>query len=146
TTRYLFGNTYSLFDQTLKRWGLETRFADLSDLMRLENIIDGKTRAIFLETIANPQMAVYDIEALAKLAHRKGILLIVDNTAATPYLFNSKKWGVSIEVLSSTKYISGGATGVGGLIIDYGNYDWSLNPVLEADFKKYRKDVFLTRL
>lgn len=146
TTKYLFGNTYSLFEKTLKPWGLEVQYTDLTDLNKVESLINNKTRAIFLETITNPQLEVADIKALSQIAKKKNILLIVDTTITPPYLFDSKKFGVDVEMLSSTKYISGGATSVGGLIIDNGSFDWEQNPKLSADAKKYGPFTLITKL
>ncbi|MDR1113593.1 MAG: aminotransferase class I/II-fold pyridoxal phosphate-dependent enzyme [Candidatus Margulisbacteria bacterium] len=137
TTRHIFGNTYSLFSATLKQWGLETIYTDLTDLRQTENVINEKTRAIFLETITNPQLEVADIAGLAEIARRKKILLIADTTLTPPYLFDTPKFGVHLEVLSSTKYISGGATSLGGLILDYGAYDYHDNPHLAEQAKKF---------
>jgi O-acetylhomoserine (thiol)-lyase len=146
TSKHLFGNTYSLFEYTLKPWGLEARYTDLTQPRLIESLIDHKTKAIFLETITNPQLEVADIVALSKLAKRKNLLLIADTTVTPPYIFNSKEFGVDIEVLSSTKYISGGATSVGGLIIDNGTYDWKNNVKLAPEVLKYGEFVFINKL
>ena len=146
TTKHLFGNTYSLFERTFKGWGLDTRYADLTRAETIKDLIDAKTRLIFFETITNPQLEVVDVEELSKIAKAKGILLVADTTLTPPYIFNSRDFGVDIEVLSSTKYISGGATSVGGLIIDNGTYDWSKNSKLKADAKKYGNFAFINKL
>ena len=146
TSKHLFGNTYSLFEYTLKNWGLETRYTDLTQPKLVEDLIDEKTRAIFFETITNPQLEVADMDALSKLAKTKNLLLIADTTLTPPYAFASKAFGVDIEVLSSTKYISGGATSVGGLIIDNGTYDWKKNQKLEGDAAKYGPLTFINKL
>ncbi|MFH1836855.1 MAG: aminotransferase class I/II-fold pyridoxal phosphate-dependent enzyme [Candidatus Omnitrophota bacterium] len=146
TSKHLFGNTYSLFENTLKDWGLETRYTDLTQPGQIEKLIDDKTKAIFFETITNPQLEVVDIKALSKLALEKGILLIADTTLTPPYAFNSGAFGIDIEILSSTKYMSGGATSVGGMIIDNGKYDWSRNTKLRDDVKKYGPFVFINKL
>lgn len=130
TSKHLFGNTLSLIEHTLKPWGLEARYVSMADPAEVEAAIDNNTRAVFLETITNPQLEVADIRAIASVTAARGVPLIVDNTVTTPYLFRSSDFGVNIEVLSSTKYISGGATSVGGLIIDNGNFDWRLSPRL----------------
>ncbi len=146
TSKHLFGNTYSLFERTLKEWGLKTKYADLTNLRELPRLIDGRTKAIFFETITNPQLEVADAKALSKIAKESNLLFIADTTLTPPYLFNSREFGVDIETLSSTKYISGGATSVGGLIIDNGTYDWSKNSKLKADEKKYGPYTLLNRL
>lgn len=146
TSRHLFGNTYSLFERTLKRWGLEVRYADLTDARQVERLFDEKTRAVFLETITNPQLEVADVETLSQVAKAQGVILIADTTITPPYLFDSKRFGVDVEVLSSTKYISGGATSVGGFIIDNGTYDWSNNAYLKDEAKKFGPFTLLNRL
>jgi len=146
TSKHLFGNTYSLFENTLKEWGLETRYTDLTKTEEVARLIDTNTRAIFLETITNPQLEVADIAALSKIARRKNILLIADTTMTPPYLFSAQKFGVDIEVISSTKWISGGATSVGGLIIDHGLYDWKQNAKLQRDAIKFGPFAFISRL
>lgn len=132
TTRKIFANTYSLFEHTLKNWGLEVKYVEMSDLNQIEAAIDSKTRAVFVETVSNPHLEVVDFEKIARICQSKSVPLIVDSSSSTPYIFKGKKVGVNIEVLSSTKYISGGATSVGGLIIDHGNFDWKQNPKLKS--------------
>jgi len=146
TSKHLFGNTYSLFEETLKPWGLEAKYVDLTQVNDIEKHIDPNTRAIFLETITNPQLEVANIESIALLAREKNILLIADTTITPPCMFNAKKNGIDIEVLSSTKYISGGATSVGGLIIDNGTFDWRLNEKFKDNFRKCGPFAFITKL
>ncbi len=146
TTKSIFGNTYSLFERTLQPWGLETRYTDFAHPETIEPLIDAHTRALFFETITNPQLEVADIQALAAIARRHKILLIADTTATPLYFFNSKDYGVDTEVLSGTKYLSGGATTVGGLIIDNGTYNWAQIPKLEKDAKQFGPFTFLTKL
>ena len=124
TTRHLFGNTLSLFEKTLKPFGLEARYTDLTDLEKVEASVDDRTIAIFFETITNPQLEVADVKALSNLAKKHKLLLIADTTMTPPTVCDGRKLGVDIEVLSTTKYISGGATSVGGIIVDYGTFDW----------------------
>lgn len=145
-SRFLFGNTFSLFENTLKPWGLDVRYVDMTDLGQLTEAIDGKTRGVFLEVITNPQLQVADIESVARVAHERGVPVILDGTVTTPFLFKSKDFGVDVEVLSSTKYLSGGATSVGGVIIDNGLYDWGKNPRLQDWAGKYGPHAFLVRL
>ncbi len=146
TSKHLFGNTYSLFERTFKDWGLETRYADMTDVGNVSSLINDKTRILFLETITNPQLEVADIKALADVAKAKGVLVVADTTLTPPYIFDSKAFGVDVEVLSSTKYISGGATTVGGLVIDNGSYDWSKNSKLAPDAKKLGPFVLISKL
>ena len=133
TTKKLFGNTYSLFTYTLREWGLEARFTDLTKTDQIKKLIDGRTRAIFFETITNPQLEVVDIQAIAEVAKAKNVLVIADTTLTPPCTFRSAEFGVGVEVLSSTKYISGGATSVGGIIIDNGTFDWGAIPKFKEE-------------
>ena len=145
TSRHLFGNTYSLFEQTLKPWGLEVKYTDMTDPAKALSCIDERTRAVFLETITNPQLEVAEIEKLSREVRKKGVLVVADTTVTPPYLFCSKEHGVDIEFLSTTKHISGGATSVGGLIIDNGTYDWKKNPKLAEDVVKFGPYAFIAR-
>jgi O-acetylhomoserine (thiol)-lyase len=146
TTRHLFGNSLSLFEKTFGPWGLEVRHVAMDDPEAIEQAIDVNTRAVFLESITNPQLEVADCAMVSNITRKKEIPLIMDNTMMTPYLFNSKKAGVDIEVLSSTKYISGGATSLGGMIIDNGNFDWRKSPRLQESAKKIGPMAFLASL
>ncbi|MGD9930403.1 MAG: aminotransferase class I/II-fold pyridoxal phosphate-dependent enzyme [Mangrovibacterium sp.] len=143
---HLFGHTYSLFNQSFANYGLETRFVDTTNLGAVEALIDEKTRLIYFETVTNPQLEIADIEALAAIANKHQILLVADSTVTPPVVFNSKSLGVHIEVMSTTKFISGGATSFGGVILDNGLYDWSLNPNLTQQVEKFGKDAFIARL
>jgi O-acetylhomoserine (thiol)-lyase len=131
TSKHLFGNTLSLLEKTLKPWGLEIRYADMLRPAEVRQAIDENTRAVFLESITNPQLEVADFNAISKITTKESVPLIVDGTVTTPYLFSSREFGANIEVLSSTKYISGGATSMGGVIIDNGNFDWRKSPRLK---------------
>lgn len=146
TSRYLFGNTLSLFNKTFTPWGLEVRHVEMTNPAEVETAINSSTRALFLETITNPQLEVADCLQLAEIAKSHDIPLILDNTVMTPYLFDSKAAGVTIELLSSTKYISGGATSVGGIIIDNGNFDWSKSPKLAKNSHRFGKMTFIAAL
>jgi O-acetylhomoserine (thiol)-lyase len=146
TTRWIFGNTYSLFEHTLKPWGLESRYVDMTDEKALADAIDDKTRAVFLEVITNPQMQVADIDRITAIAHERGVPVVLDGTVTTPYLFRSRDHGVDIEVISSTKYISGGATSMGGLILDNGLFDWKKNPKLAPYARKYGPGALIAAL
>ena len=146
TTKFLFGHTYSLFERTLRHCGLETRYADFSHPETIEPLIDTRTRALFFETITNPQLQVADIVALAAIARRRKILLIADTTLTPLYFFNGRDQGVDIEVLSGTKYLSGGATTIGGLIIDNGTYNWTHNPTLEKEARQFGPYTLVTKL
>ena len=123
TSRHMFGNTFSLITETMPRFGVEARPCDLLNLDEVESLIDENTCCLFLEIITNPQMEVADLKALAAIAHKHGVPLIADTTVIPFTRFSAKRLGVDIEVVSSTKYLSGGATTLGGLVIDYGTVD-----------------------
>ncbi len=146
TTRRLFGHTLSLFSETFGRWGLQTRFVDMTDIDSVGNTIDENTAFVFLEIISNPHLEVTDIAGICRIAAQKRVPVVLDGTLTTPYLFNSKEAGVAIEIISSTKYISGGATSVGGIIIDNGVFDWRQTPQLADLTIKFGQGAFLARL
>ena len=120
SSRHMFGNTYSLLTSTLKRFGVEARLCDLTKPDEVERLLDDNTCCVYLEIMSNPQLEVVDIPALAALAHARGIPVVADTTLIPFTEFSAKALGVDAEVVSSTKYISGGATSLGGLVIDYG--------------------------
>jgi O-acetylhomoserine (thiol)-lyase len=120
TSRHLFGNTFALIANTLLRFGVKPKLCDLTDIEAVKKAVDKDSCCIFLEIITNPQMEVADLKALSDIAHENGIPLIADTTIIPFTEFSAKDLGVDIEIVSSTKYISGGATSLGGLIIDYG--------------------------
>lgn len=142
----LFGHTYALFQQTLPEYGIETRFSNLKEAAKIEKLIDQKTRAIYFETVTNPQLEIADIEMLAAVAKKHNLLLITDSTMTPPNVFRAGKFGANIEVISTTKYISGGATSFGGAIIDHGNYDWTINPNFSKYNEKFGKNAFIAKL
>jgi O-acetylhomoserine (thiol)-lyase len=142
SSRHLFGNTLSLFEKTLKPYQLSVKYTDLTDPQKVERLVDSQTIAIFFETITNPQLEVADIKAHAKIAKDHNLLLIADTTLTPPSVFSALDMGVNFEVLSSTKYLSGGATSVGGLVIDYGNYDWSTFDKTREAFKQHGTPAF----
>lgn len=123
SSRHLFGNSYSLLADTFPRLGIRPHCCDLTNLEEVERNVDDDSCCIFLEIITNPQLEVADLRGLASIAHRHGIPLIADTTAIPFTAFDSHALGVDIEVVSSTKYLSGGATSIGGLIIDYGTVE-----------------------
>lgn len=146
TTRHLFGNTYSFFNSTLAAFGVETRFCDLNDLESVKANIDENTCAIFLEIISNPQLEVIDLKALSKLAKETGVPLVADTTVVPFCAWSAKDFGVNIEVISSTKYISGGATSLGGLVIDYGNFNWNNSPKLKDLAGQFGPNTFVCKM
>ncbi|AZY48194.1 O-acetylhomoserine aminocarboxypropyltransferase/cysteine synthase family protein [Bordetella avium] len=121
----LYGGTYNLLAHTLPQYGISTRFADPRDLSTFERQIDERTKAIFAESVGNPLGNVTDIAALAELAHRHGLPLIVDNTVPSPYLLRPIEHGADIVVQSLTKYLGGHGTSLGGAIIDSGKFPWA---------------------
>lgn len=123
SSSHMFANTYALLTKTLRRFGIEAKLCDLTDLTAVERSIDKDTCCLYLETITNPQMEVADLRALAEIAHRHGIPLVADSTLIPFTECDLHSLGVDIEMASSTKYLSGGATSIGGLIMDYGTVD-----------------------
>ncbi|ALM81637.1 O-acetylhomoserine aminocarboxypropyltransferase/cysteine synthase family protein [Bordetella sp. N] len=129
----LYGGTYNLFAHTLPQYGIQTRFADPRDVSAFEGLIDERTKAVFIESVGNPLGNVTDIAALAALAHRHGVPLIVDNTVPSPYLLRPIEHGADIVVQSLTKYLGGHGTSLGGAIIDSGKFPWDQH---KARFKR----------
>src|SRR6056297_1812848 len=123
----LYGGTYNLFAHTLPRQGITVRFADKDDFEALEALIDKRTKAVYCESIGNPSGGIVDIARLAEVAHRHGVPVMVDNTAATPFLCRPIEHGADIVVNSATKYIGGHGTTVGGVIVDSGKFPWAEN-------------------
>ncbi len=146
TSRHLFGNTYSLFASTLEAFGMEIRLCNLTNVDEVEAHIDANTCAVFLEIITNPQMEVVDLKAISTVAKQKGVPVIADTTIVPFCAFKAKEFGVNIEIVSSTKYISGGATSLGGLIIDYCNFDWLSSPKLHVIAKEFGPAAFTAKL
>jgi len=142
----IFGNTWSLFASTFAAFGIEPRFVDLTNSVEVEKAIDSRTRALFFETVTNPQCEIVDISSLSIIAKKHSILLISDSTLTPPHIFKAKEWGVNIEIISSSKIISGGGTSIGGLIVDYGTYDWSRIPKLQDFAKKFGPNAFYAKL
>lgn len=120
SSTHMFGNTFNLLSHSLKKFGVGLHTTDLTDIEKVKETVDDNTCCIFVEIITNPQMEVADLLALAEVAHSHNIPLVADTTTIPFTMFSSKDFGVDIEIVSSTKYISGGATSLGGLIIDYG--------------------------
>jgi len=121
----LYGGTYNLFAHTLPQYGINTRFADHRDPSSFESLIDARTKAVFVESLGNPQGNITDIAAVAAIAHRHGVPLIVDNTVPSPYLSRPIEHGADIVVHSLTKYIGGHGNSIGGAIVDSGKFPWA---------------------
>jgi O-acetylhomoserine (thiol)-lyase len=146
TSYNLYGNTYSLMKNIFTHFGLELRICDLKNLADVRSTIDEHTCAVFAETISNPQLEVVDLKSLSELCRESNVPLIVDTTVVPFCSFNAKSFGVNIEIISATKYISGGATSTGGLIIDYGTFDWSHSKVLKTWHEKFGLEAFTARM
>ncbi|MBP6898509.1 MAG: aminotransferase class I/II-fold pyridoxal phosphate-dependent enzyme [Burkholderiaceae bacterium] len=121
----LYGGTYNLFAHTLPQYGIQTRFADYRDPASFEPLIDARTKAVYVESLGNPQGNITDIAAIAAIAHRHGVPLIVDNTVPSPYLCRPIEHGADIVVHSLTKYLGGHGTSIGGAIVDSGKFPWA---------------------
>jgi len=143
TTKYLFGHTLAFFQNTLPNMGINVKFVNILDENEVENAFDDSVRMLFLETISNPQLQVANLKNLSDIAHKHNVPLVADTTMTPFYILEAKKFGVDIEVLSSTKFISGGGTSVGGLIIDHGLFNWSKFELLEKYYKKAGHFAFL---
>jgi O-acetylhomoserine (thiol)-lyase len=134
------------FKSTIKDFGIEIKFCDLTNNDEVRENIDKNTVAVFVETITNPQLEVVDLENLARIAHENNVPVIADSTLTPPNVFSATEFGVDIEVISSTKCISGGATSVGGLIVDYGTFDWSKSKKLASLAKRFGPFAFNYKL
>ena len=145
-SNHLFGHSYALLNQTLPDYGITTTFADLSNLDEVEKAIRPNTRVIFFETVTNPQLEIIDFEAISNLAHKHQIVVVCDSTVTPPIAFNASRWGIDVEVMSTTKFISGGATSVGGVILDHGTFDWNIVQTVKPYAEKFGKDGFIARL
>lgn len=124
TTPQLYGGTYTLFTHMLPKQGVEVRFAENDSPEAIEKLIDARTKAVYCETIGNPAGNIVDIEAIAAVARKHGVVTIVDNTVATPILCNPIQYGADIVVHALTKYIAGHGTSLGGIIVDSGKFPW----------------------
>ncbi len=121
----IYGGSYNLLSHTLPQYGIETSFVDAHNLVEVENAIKDNTRAIYLETLGNPNSDIPDIDAIAEIAHKHGLPLVIDNTFGTPYLIRPIEHGADIVVHSATKFIGGHGTTLGGIIVESGKFDWS---------------------
>ena len=124
SAKNIYGGSFNLFEHTLPQYGIETIFVDIFKEEEVENVINEKTKALYIETLGNPNSDVVDIESIAKIAHKHKIPLVVDNTFATPYLVRPIEYGADIVVHSATKFIGGHGTSIGGVIVDGGKFDW----------------------
>lgn len=124
SAKNIYGGSFNLFEHTLPQYGIDTNFVDIFNEEQVERAINEKTKALYIETLGNPNSDVVDIESVAKIAHKHKIPLVVDNTFATPYLVRPIEYGADIVVHSATKFIGGHGTSIGGVIVDGGNFDW----------------------
>ncbi len=148
TTSYLYGGTFNAFRHVFPRLGIDVRFANGDDPKSIESLIDENTKAIYLETIGNPEFSIPDFEPIAELARRKGVALFCDNTfGCGGYLCRPFDWGVNVVTHSATKWIGGHATSMGGVIVDGGNFDWggSKYPLISEPVESYHGVNFLER-
>ena len=120
----IYGGSYNLLAHTLRQFGVETTFVDAHNLSEVENAIQPNTKAIYLETLGNPNADIPNIDEIAKIAHKHGLPIVIDNTFGTPYLFRPFEHGADIVVHSATKFIGGHGTSLGGIIVDGGSFDW----------------------
>lgn len=124
SAKNIYGGSFNLFEHTLPQYGIQTTFVDIFNEEQVESAINEKTKALYIETLGNPNSDVVDIESVARIAHRHKIPLVVDNTFATPYLVRPIEYGADIVVHSATKFIGGHGTSIGGVIVDGGKFDW----------------------
>lgn len=150
STSQLYGGTYNLFAHTFPKQGVNVKFASADDLQSFDDLVDENTRAIFCESIGNPAGNIVDLEALAKIANKHGVPLIVDNTVASPVLCRPIELGADIVIHSLTKYIGGHGTSIGGIIVDSGKFDWVANkarfPMLNEPDPSYHNVVYTEAL
>ena len=136
----IYGGSYNLLEHTLPNFGITATFVNIHDLAEVENAIQPNTRAIYIETLGNPNSDIPDIDALAALAHKHGLPLVVDNTFGTPFLIRPIEHGADIVVHSATKFLGGHGTTLGGVIVDSGNFDWAASgnyPAIAAPNPSY---------
>ena len=145
TSKTLYGGTYNLFANTFQDLGIETTFVDGSDPENFRKEIKGNTKALFLESLGNPNSDILDLEAISAIAHENGIPVLIDNTFATPYLFRPIEHGADIVIHSATKFLGGHGTVIAGVIVDGGNFNWAQNdkfPGLSKPNPSYHGAVF----
>ena len=142
----IYGGSYNLLEHTLPNFGITTTFVDAHDLAQVENAIQPNTRAVYLETLGNPNSDIPDLDAIAAIAHRHGLPLVVDNTFGTPYLIRPLEHGADLVVHSATKVIGGHGTTLGGIIVDGGSFDWAASgnyPAIAAPNPSYHGVSFV---
>ncbi|HOT14449.1 MAG TPA: aminotransferase class V-fold PLP-dependent enzyme [Bacteroidales bacterium] len=146
TTNKLFGNTVALYESTLNNFGISFKYADFTKPETIEPLIDGNTRAVLFEVLNNPFVEIADVGSISAIAHKHNLVVLGDTTLTPPNMFNARKFGIDISLVSSTKYISSGAAVIGGLVIDHGTYNWENNPKLKPFVPTSGQLTFLARL
>ena len=144
-SKTIYGGTYNLLEHTLPAYGITTTFVDANNLDEIRNAIQDNTKAVFIETLGNPNSNVVDIEEIAKIAHENKIPLVIDNTFGTPYLFRPIEHGADVVVHSATKFIGGHGSSLGGVIVDSGKFDWAASgkfPQLSEPDPSYHGAIF----
>ena len=145
SAKTIYGGSYNLFEHTLSDYGITTTFVDADDVQNFENAIKDNTKALFIESLGNPNSSLIDVDAVAAIAHKHNIPLIVDNTFGTPFLFRPIEHGADVVVHSATKFIGGHGTTLGGVIVDSGKFDWKASgkfPQLSEPNPSYHGIVF----
>ena len=147
SAKNIYGGSFNLLEHTLPQYGITTTFVDIFDLDAVEAAIQDNTKAVYIETLGNPNSDVVDIEAIAKIAHAHKIPLVVDNTFATPYLVRPIEYGADIVVHSATKFIGGHGTTIGGVIVDSGKFSWDNKRYPGfAEYQKYGEFAYVAKL
>lgn len=144
-SNHLFGHTYALFKHTLPSWGINVKWVDVNSRNSIAKAIDDNTRAIFFETITNPQLEIPDITLITNIASENSLITIADTTLTPPYVFNSRRYNINVDVTSATKFISGGATAFGGVVVDNGNFNWKQVPALKR-FRRFEERAFVAKI
>ena len=142
----IYGGSYNLLEHTLPNFGITATFVDAHNLKEIEDAIQENTRLVYLETLGNPNADIPDLDAIAEIAHKHGLPVVVDNTFGTPYLIRPLEHGADIVVHSATKFIGGHGTSLGGIIVDGGKFDWAASgnyPAIAAPNPSYHGISFV---
>jgi len=146
TTDKLFGHTLSFLQTTLRDFNVGVRYVDINDIDAIEKNIDANTKMVFCESMSNPGLIIPDFKAIASVCKPRGIVFAVDTTLTPWTMFDAKRSGIDIEIVSATKFLSGGGTVLGGLIVDTGNYRWERFSHLQPFYEKFSNDAFIKKL
>lgn len=143
----LFGGTYNFLKNDLTRWGIKTVFVEATDPESYQEAINDQTRLVYVETVGNPKLDIPDIRVISSIAHNAGVPLVVDNTLMTPYLFKARDFGADIVIHSTSKFINGNASSIGGIIVDLGTFNWQDgNFPLLKDYLQYGSFCYLAKI